>query len=151
MRKYNNGFTLIELIIAVAVMGILVAFALPAYDNYIEKADLADATSTLIMINQDVAQQKLSLFNSNIQKTNIDEAIKNHVGKNTNVDRKYTIAGVCDSTDNCSDFHLYAEPKGGINLKKSIWMSSDSSTYICDNKDISNISDPSGSPECKKQ
>lgn len=151
MRKYNNGFTLIELIIAVAVMGILVALALPAYDNYIEKADLADATSTLIMINQDVAQQKLSLFNSNIQKSNIDEAIKNHVGKNTNVDRKYTIAGVCDSTDSCSDFHLYAEPKGGINLKKSIWMSSDSSTYICDNKDVSNISDPSGSPECKKQ
>ncbi|MEO0442801.1 MAG: pilin [Pseudomonadota bacterium] len=38
--KHASGFTLIEVLIAVAVLGILVAVALPSYQNYIARGEV---------------------------------------------------------------------------------------------------------------
>ena len=45
MKKNESGFTLIELMIAVAIVGILSAVALPAYTDYTVRAQVTEGIS----------------------------------------------------------------------------------------------------------
>lgn len=55
-KKVQAGFTLIELMIVVAIIGILAAVAIPAYQDYTIRAKVSEASSLIAPVKQAIAE-----------------------------------------------------------------------------------------------
>jgi type IV pilus assembly protein PilA len=56
IQKKQQGFTLIELMIVIAIVGILAAIALPAYQDYTVRAKMSEALANLAEAKTSVAE-----------------------------------------------------------------------------------------------
>ena len=56
MKRIQQGFTLIELMIVVAIVGILAAIALPAYQDYVVRSKLSETEAAIAACKTSVSE-----------------------------------------------------------------------------------------------
>lgn len=93
MQK-ENGFTLLELMIAVAIIGILAAIAIPNYNQYIIRSNRAAAQSYMLSISN--VQEQYLLDNRSYADPDPDNDITGVLGASmaapTELSGKYTFS-----------------------------------------------------------
>ena len=61
LTRRSRGFTLVETIIVLAIVGVVIAFALPAYERYVEKSRIMEAINTV----RNVQSQVTAFYKAN--------------------------------------------------------------------------------------
>lgn len=90
MKIKNKGFTLIELMIVIAIIGILAAVAYPAYTNAVKKANRADAIDSLLSLAGRMEEYYIN--NDTYVGATINAAGTGTVGSNKTSDDLYTMS-----------------------------------------------------------
>lgn len=104
MRHKIQGFTLIELMITVAIIGILAGIAIPAYQDYVRQGKVAEATSNLADLRIKMEQS----FQDNRNYTNYVNAACNLISTgNPAVTAKY-FSYACASAANPDTYTITA-------------------------------------------
>lgn len=125
------GFTLIELMITVAIIGILTAIALPSYQEYIAKSRRAEANAVLLEVNQYMRRY----YSSNDSFTSTLPSGLQNIPRGQTANPIYTVSATAGTTsftitaavdsagpmanDKCGTFLLTAEGSK-LNTKGSI-------------------------------
>lgn len=115
-RTAQKGFTLIELMIVVAIIGILAAVALPAYQDYTAKAQISEGVTLTSGVKKEI---ELAFPQDNTCPVNTS-AVGN-IGKNTDINGKYVAqvdsAGTASATGGCTVTATFKT--SGVNSKLS--------------------------------
>ena len=115
--KKHHGFTLIELMIAVAIVGILVSVALPSYNRYVLRSHRVDAINGLL----DAASRQARYYTMNNSYTNamnalgypVDSAGNYQVPSSTTTYYNVTVQSKTDATSTTpATFTVQAVPSG---------------------------------------
>lgn len=106
MPARARGFTLIELMIATAIVGILAAIAYPSYSSYLVKSNRAAAQAHLM----DLAQAEQQYFADSRSYAATVAAL--NATTPSNVSSKYTVSIAVDAGPPAS-FTISATPKAG--------------------------------------
>ena len=106
-----TGFTLVELMIVVAIIGILMAISVPAYQGYVLRSHRTDAHSSLLDI---AARQERFVAQRNSYTTAIAAATGLNMGDANSSKGYYTLTvstAPCGSIANC--YTIIAAAAGG--------------------------------------
>lgn len=123
-KKHTAGFSLIEIMVVVAILGIISVIAVPSYTEYVRKGKRADAKVELLKI----SQLQESYFAENLSYAQNFSSTRANGGLDlgTTVESEqgeYVITmtaadsgnGGCNGTpaDSCASYVLTATPQGG--------------------------------------
>lgn len=100
----SGGFSLIELLIAVALVGILAGIAYPAYTSHVQRAHRAEARAVLLEAAQ--YMERYYSANTSYASASLPDRLSHSPAGSTAADARYTLAVTADATS----FTLTATP-----------------------------------------
>lgn len=154
MRYYwlQKGFTLIEMMITVAIIGILAAIALPSYSHFVDKARLTQAHSAILEMNQNISKDKLRaqltgvMVHNRVTNTALNNSLQEHFTVESSCGTGHLACG--NITEGIQVYYLYALPKN--TTKKALWMSHNGKAYTCKTIAAAKARETSGNCELRK-
>lgn len=106
-----SGFTLIELMITVAILAIVAAVAIPSYNSYVDRGKRAEARTALL----DIAARQERFYSNNRQYA--DQLSKLKMSGTKSENGYYTLSVTLPSGSNNQDFDATATPTGWTDYK----------------------------------
>lgn len=113
LRRASRGFTLIELMITIAVIGILASIAIPSYTSYVARGNRAEARAALLE-----AQQYMERFYAANSRYNMSDAsnptLPSRLVNVPSTGTRYTLSVSASTTG----YTLTAAPTGSMTADK---------------------------------
>jgi type IV pilus assembly protein PilA len=128
MKRVQQGFTLIELMIVVAIIGILAAVGLPAYQDYTVKAQAGGALKEITALKD----QAEILINKGASAWSLDSTDVNYLGQTTSGGTYCTLGATLVNSGNST---IVCTARNGnaakFNTKTITWTRSAEGVWTC--------------------
>ena len=169
MKQMNKptglrGFTLMEMMIVVAILGILATIAIPSYSRYVERGNLTNAHAELVNINYIIKRFRVANptgvgtdSNNNAVNTTTTAGLTAYLESlniEPTVNEKYQISAVMPAdvmpADDSLRYNLLAVPLASTGYTRAVWMDSAGNAYRCENVSAAQSYTTSGECEAIK-
>lgn len=131
----QKGFTLVEMMIVIVILGVLAAIAIPKYQDYIEKGDMADMKTMMLKIKQDYEADRLQLPKSYDTKDKtsreINKLITKHMTGSQLIKKYELIAIVANVKENSTALAIGFVATPTDNKRKSVFVDAVGKAYRC--------------------